>query len=570
MQFSQRILIYLFYSFIIHLFFVQCSPTNNNLFYAKGKKFAIATDHPLASEVGMAIYKQGGNVVDALIASSFAISVLRPQSTGIGGGGFALVKLQSNLETKAYDFRERAPMLSSSNMFLDSKGRTIPGKSLFGTSSVAVPGMVKGLWEIHQENGKLRWEELIEPSIQIAENGFKAYPNLIESIQSSQEEMDFEMKKIFLPNGQVPQIGDLVIQKDLANTLKNIQVNGYVDFYHGDIADKIHQRMLQDKAFLRKKDLENYQVKRKKTIQMKTQSYILESMPLPSSAVFLFQIFKILEYFDLKQIKSKENGEYTLLLVEAMKEAFLDRANYGQDPEFNSIVEENLLNEEYIQKKVETIQKKLKDFNNPPTLINEDNKPTIPKTMESYNTTHISVIDSDGNIALSTHSINYIFGSRTIPKGTGIILNDTMDDFSSKDGNAYGLVGGENNKIQPGKTPLSSMSPTIVYKNNNPWIGIGAPGGSFIFTSIFHTLLNRMVFDHEPYESVSLPRIHYQANPNIVFVEEGWSHKERNSLKDLYHWKEMQSKAKVFYVELTPNGVIAVSDPRGQGRALAK
>ncbi len=550
-----------------------------SLSVASGNQYAIATDHPLASKIGLEVLRKGGNVADALVASSFAVSVLRPQSTGIGGGGFAMIRVfqeGSSPRTFAYDFRERAPALAHPRMYLDSKGELIPNLSLFGYSSVAVPGVVKGLWEIHRAHGVLSWSELLAPSIDLAENGFPVYKNLEEAINTSVKNMNPAMQSVFTREGIPLKEGDILVQKDLAYTLRKIANQGYREFYEGETAISIHENSLRGNGALRIDDLKNYQVRSVLPIKTSYRGYTIESFPLPSSAAFMFQILGILEKYDIERLYTENASLYSQILIEAMAEGFRDRGIYGGDMQF-ALDTQKFYSKETILKKKRKIEDKIAKMNaalgNGKTRIPRQNTELSP-FMESYNTTHISIMDSMGNVATSTQSINYIFGSRIIVPGTGIILNDTMDDFSTKSGagNVYGLVGGSANSIQPGKTPLSSMSPTIVYRNEKPWFTLGAPGGAFIFTAILQVILQKIDFKQESGEAVRAPRIHYQWKPDIVFLEEGWQKEAVQHLSQLYNLKISKSKAKVFLVEHNPAEklLIGVSDPRGEGQALAR
>jgi gamma-glutamyltranspeptidase/glutathione hydrolase len=537
--------------------------------YKIGKKFAIATDHPLASEAGKDIYKSGGNFIDAFVAASFVISVVRPQSTGLGGGGFAIVHSAKDQNTKTFDFRERAAKLSKKKMYLDKNGKVIGKESLFGHSSVAVPGFVPGMLELHSKYGLLPISQVLEPAYRIATDGFEVYPDLESAIEKSKKEMNPAMKKVFLLDGKPLKKGSLLVQKDLAETIQRIIKNGDLEFREGESIQKIVQSMKDNSGILSMEDFRNYKVKIQDPIHIQYRGLDIYSQPPPSSAVFLFQILLMLEKEKLLSLKDSRPVAYYQFLAEAMRFGYKDRSLFGGDPEFTKISVPDLLKESRIKEYYYMVQSSIEKQNKNDSLNNKSTLPkNVPETLESYNTTHISIIDGEGNSVSSTHSINYIFGSRILVPGTGIILNDTMDDFaiSPNASNAYGLIGGDANSIAPGKTPLSSMSPILVFQDDKIKYAIGAPGGSFIPNAIIQTLVNRWDFKLSPFESVESPRIHHQYSPDILFAEE----ELKDSLKSLdntyYTIQYTSSRAKVFYVERGDDGRLhAVSDPRGQG-----
>lgn len=555
-----------FLIFLVVLFFTNCREDKKSP-QSTGDRFAIATDHPLASQVGQEIFQRGGNVVDSYVAASFVISVVRPQSTGLGGGGFALVDLVKNQDVLAFDFRERAPYLSTRGMYRNSQSNPTADKdSLFGYRSVAVPGMVKGLLEIHSRFGELPLEDVLMPALRIAEEGFTVYGNLEESIAKAVPDMNSAMKDVFLPGGKPLKRGDILIQKDLAKTILGIMKNGEKEFYQGETADQIHRTMLTEGGILRKKDLASYRVKVADPIRTDYRGHEIIGFPPPSSAIFLFRALKILEKEDLKNLYSRDKISYYSFLIEAMGIAYQDRSEYGGDPDFVKIPSDRLLSSDTTHSSFLRIKDKLSSQKG---KIIETKPPTsIPETMESYNTTHITVTDREGNTVSSTHSINYTFGSRVMIPQTGIIMNDTMDDFVTDPDkpNAYGLVGGKANSISPGKTPLSSMSPTIVKKDGKTVFSLGAPGGSFIITSVLNTILHRIDLGMDPLESVQHPRLHFQFSPDIVFLDIGMEEEQKKLEKLGYKTKIFGNKGKVFLTEILPSGkIIAVSDPRGQG-----
>jgi gamma-glutamyltranspeptidase/glutathione hydrolase len=532
----------------------------DNLFYASGSKFAIATDHVLASEIGKSVYQKGGNVFDAFVASSFAISVLRPQSTGLAGGGFALIKTAKDGKIIALDFRERAPGLSNTKTFFNSNGELIENSSLFGAKSIAIPGNVKGLLEIHKRFGKLSRTEVMEPARLLAENGFDMYEDLNQAIEKSAKEMNPAMQKIFLKNGKPLKVGELLVQKDLANTIHEIMINGEEEFYRGNTSKKIINLIKENNGILTANDFLNYKVIEREPISIEYKNKKILSFPPPSSGVFLLEALKILEEENLQKLYKKDPNVYFRLLIETMKISYKDRFLFGSDPNYKKVPTEMLLSEKNILNKRKIILMNSKS--------NVESSGESPKTLESYNTTHISVMDNYGNVVTSTQSINYIFGSRMVAPGTGLVLNDTMDDFtiSLNEGNAYGLIGGKNNLIEPGKTPLSSMSPTIVLENDKVELALGAPGGSFIPNAILQTIIQSIDFNKSLKDSVAYSRIHHQYRPDLLFVEKDLHDELKPLVTKGFKIKISPNKAKVFAVEQTKDGKIhAVSDPRGQG-----
>jgi len=543
----------------IFLFVGSCKEQKSN-YYASGRTFAIATDHALASEAGKKIFQSGGNVFDAYVAASFAISVLRPQSTGLAGGGFALVKSAKTGKIEAYDFRERAPQLADEKMYLDSKGNVIENQSLFGYKAIGIPGNVKGLLSIHNKYGYLSLEQVLDPAYRLANEGFSVYEDLHTAIEKSKDDMNPAARNIFLRKGEALKTGSVLVQKDLANTIQNIILHGEREFYELETAAKIVKAMRVNQGIISLKDLKDYKVIQRKPLSINFKQYEIISFPPPSSGVFLFEILKFLENQDIKSLNDESPLDYYRMLVESMRIGYQDRSIHGGDPDFSLVPVDSLLSQDYLTDRTMEVLAKSK--------AQVDSSGEMPKTLESYNTTHISVIDSMGNAVSSTHSVNYIFGSRIVIPGTGLIMNDTMDDFATSVGtsNAYGLVGGIKNLIKPNKTPLSSMSPTFIQENGQLRIALGAPGGSFIPTAILQTILNRLEFNMNPYESVASPRVHHQFQPNLVFAEEELSSKIKSMEEFGYKFKFTPNRAKVFMVEREKSGLLhAVSDPRGQG-----
>lgn len=540
----------------------------------------VATAHPLASEIGNIILQKGGNAVDAAVAASFAISVLRPQSTGIGGGGFMLVHEPKQKEVLAYDFRERAPKKASRDMYLNNnnqirdfiyKGKKIPDPSINGHLSVGTPGLIAGLLEVHANHGLLPLKALIEPSINLAKNGFKVYDELAQACEKRQKILSqFEdSRRLFVPNGIPLKEGDWLIQSDLAWTLKKIARFGLKGFYEGPVAKKILAEMAAGRGILSKEDLESYEVKMHFPIESSYRGYRIVSMPPPSSGgVHIIEMLNILSNFDIKSMGHK-SPKFNHLLAETMKRAFADRANYLGDPDFVNVPLNKLISPEHAASWARGIS--LEKATPAEELGNIRDK----TGKESPSTTHISVVDKNGMAVSTTQTINYTFGSCVVARGTGIVLNDEMDDFSikSRSPNVFGLVGNEANAIAARKTMVSSMSPTFVFDaNNNLKLVVGSPGGPRIINATLQTIIN--VIDHK----MSLPdavhsfRIHHQWLPDEMRIEPGaFDDKFLGELKKLGHkLKEMKSIGDVQAIEVINNSgerqFIGVSDTRSNGK----
>ena len=514
---------------------VQNNVTQKDLI-ATGKEYAITSDSEFASKAGATMFSLGGNIVDASIAVSFVISVVRPQSTGIGGGGFLLLHL--NNEEYAFNFRETAPIKSNANMFANTKSQAMK-ESLIGYKSIATPSLIAGLIYIHKKFGKLSFAQVIEPALSLAKNGFKVYPNLEQSIAKEMDLMTPEMKSIFAPNNKPLVTGSIFKQPKLANLLSLLSTSheqAFENFYHGSIAKSIVLDIQKNGGILSFKDLKNYKVIETKPIYGKFQGYKVVTMPLPSSGKFILEMLENINKHPYKKICSNTENSYQILcknlLIESMRIGFKHRAETGGDPRFG-------------------------------------------KT----NTTHFSIMDKHGNAVSSTQSINYRFGSHAISADWGFVYNDTMDDFTTNtSGNIYGLTGSHINSIAPNKIPLSSMSPMFIVDHDSVIGVVGGMGGPFIMSGIFQTLVNNFILDLDTYSSVALERLHYQYKPDSIFYENEAIPK--NILNDIsfknkkyfplsvegipYH------PARIFYIRKNKDNILeAVSDPRSDGKPIA-
>ena len=535
----------------------------------KAKDFVVASQGEYTSRAAVEIIERGGNIIDAFVAASFVVSVERPQSTGIGGGGFLLYYSKAENQVYAFDFREVAPIRSGPKFFLDKNGNPRPMLSRDGALAVATPGLVRGLWEIHKRFGKLPWIETLAPAIKLAEEGFPLYPHLHKAITIREAALkrDPDAREIFFTeDGRIPELGYLIIQKDLAETLKKISAQGERGFYQGRVAKSIVQTIKSMNGVLTQRDLDSYEVRERTPVSTEYKGKTLYSFPPPSSGgVHVIQILKMLEPYNLKSV-GPQTEKATHLTAMAMQRAFLDRSLYLGDPEFNDIPTNKLTEESYIKQLSKTLESE--------TAIKSNALKMIPLPKESTETTHFSLADKEGNMVATTQTINGYFGSGVIARGTGIILNNEMDDFAQKVGvqNLFGAVGGKNNLVSPRKRPLSSMSPTIVTENNEAVMAVGSPSGTRIISCVAQTLLNYLEYEMPLYESVAATRIHHQYLPDELKVESPYLEASvTQSLKDRgYKVVEENLGCSVQAVSKKKKKLEAVSDPRNEGLALGK
>jgi len=536
--------------------FISCnSPVEDTI------KAAVVSARLEASNIGIKIMAKGGNAFDAMIATDLALSVCYPNAGNIAGGGF-LVYRKNDGSFGTLDYREKAPSLSSRDMYLDTEGNVIKGKSTIGGLAVGIPGTVAGLYEVHQKLGSLPWSELVQPAIDLAINGYTV---------TGKQKISFDAKKKDFINingkntfyAQKYEKGDVVINLALANTLKLIQKNGRAGFYQGINADRLVDRVKKTGGFISKDDLKDYLPVWRKPIQFKYKELTVTSMSPPSSGgVCLGQMLKMIEPFDIKKY-GHNSVESIQLMVEAERRSYADRAEYLGDPDFSNIPQSQLIDSFYLNNR-------MKSFSwNKATLSSDISSGDIV-FKESEETTHYSIIDKNGNAVSVTTTLNASYGSKVYVENGGYFLNNEMDDFSSKPGvpNMFGLLGSEANSILPGKRMLSSMTPTIVEKNKKLYMILGTPGGSTIITSVFQTILNVYEFGMGMQESVNAPRFHHQWMPDSVIFEP----KQFDSLliSDLsnkgYNIEEKFSRiiGRVDAIMIDENGIITTgSDPRG-------
>ena len=500
-----------------------------------GENGMVVSQHYLATNVGHSILEEGGNAYDASIAVAFALAVVLPRAGNIGGGGFMIMFDETSKQSYSIDYREVAPEAATKNMFLSSDGSVNKIKARQGVLSIGVPGTVYGMWEVHKKFGSLPWSKLLAPAIQLAEDGFLVSPFMADALNRRYEKLGKykDFNRIFYSNYPV-RMSQRLKQPNLANTLKIISVNGAKGFYEGEVAKKIDAFMKQNGGLITKKDLKNYRPIWRETLQGTFNEFEIVSMGPPSSGgIHVIQMLNILENYDLMKM-GHNSPTYTALLTESMKYAYADRSKYLGDPQFYDVPVQSLISKEYAK----NIYKKIKL-----NLITSSDviHPGSELKHESMDTTHFSVADKNGNIVSNTYTLNSGYGSGVIINGTGILMNNEMDDFVSAPGapNQFGLIGGEANKIEPFKRPLSSMSPTIVLENGKPVFATGSPGGSRIITAVLQFLLNTLVFKMEISDATIAPRIHHQWKPDVLMLETGF---------DMLHAKKIESFGQKIYL----------------------
>ncbi len=526
--------------------------------------FAVASAHELATQAGIDILKKGGNAFDAAVAVSAALAVVEPSGSGLGGGGFWLLHQQQEERNIFVDGREAAPEAAHEKMYLDGSGKVMTGASRDGPLAAAIPGEPAALVHIATKYGKLPLSQSLEPAIKLAKEGFPVDGRmlLLMGFRINQLKSNAGAASIFLVDGQLPKLGALLIQNDLASTLESIAQHGRDGFYKGEVAKKLVQGVQQAGGIWTLADLANYQVQEREPITIELDGYRVVSAPPPSSGgVALATMLQILSNYDLQALS--EVGQ-THLIVEAMRRAYRDRAQYLGDPDFVSIPVARLTHPWYASGLSATIRL---DRATPSVLL-----PGYQRSAKGEDTTHFSILDSEGNRVAATLSINLPFGSGFVSEGTGVLLNNEMDDFAIKPGepNAYGLVGAEANAIQPGKRPLSSMTPTFVESADRIAI-LGTPGGSRIITMVLLGILEYLA--HKPAEQwVERPRFHHQYLPDKVFYEQrAFSDSLIGELTEMGHklepsLREYGNMQAVLWDTKT-NKVTAASDSRGVGKA---
>jgi len=524
-------------------------------------KAAVVTAHPLASEVGVAILKKGGNAVDAAIAVKFALAVVYPNAGNLGGGGF-LVYRGNDGEIASLDFREKAPLEASRDMYLDEQGNPITSLSLRGRLASGVPGTVAGMDQAYKKYGSLPWADLVQPAIDLAAKGFP-----ITERQAGEFNRYQERFKEHNPTGaaiirEMPwKEGDIFTQSALAETLTRIAQQGRDGFYKGETADFIVAEMKRGNGIISLKDLESYQASWREPVVGNYKNYRIISMPPSSSGgVALLALLQSVEKYPLAKWGFQSDSTIRAM-VEAERRIYADRAKHLGDPDFYKVPIKELTNEEFNQARMRKISLQKAT---PSDSVSAAEFPGY----ESEETTHYSIVDPMGNAVSLTTTINGSYGSLVWVEGAGFLLNNEMDDFSVKAGspNMYGLLGGKANSIEPGKRMLSAMTPTIVEEDGKLKMVVGTPGGSTIITSVFQTILNVLEFDMNAQESVNAPRFHHQWKPdNIQIEEKAIDTLVRKSLaEDGYQINKRGAIGRVENIIILPNGKLqAGADPRG-------
>ena len=537
---------------------------NNNNQGVISENAMVVSARSEASQIGIDILKKGGNAFDAMVATELALAVCYPSAGNIGGGGFMIYR-KNDGKVGALDYREKAPKKSSSDMYLDGKGKIIEGLSMIGGLSIGVPGTVAGVFEVHDKFGSLPIEELIKPAIDLANKGVKVTKKQSEKINENLEYFKLANKEpILFSNGF--KTNDTIKYKNLASTLTSIMLNGKDEFYKGETAKKLVKYIQENGGIISLNDLEDYEPVWREPIIFNYDNLNIISMSPPSSGgICINQIFKMIEPYDLKSY-GHNSVDYIKLLVEAERRSFADRSHFLGDPDFIEMPLNYILDKEYLTKRMENFS-----FDKP-TDSNKLSHGNI-NIEESDETTHYSIVDKFGNAIAATTTLNGSFGSKLYCEELGFFLNNEMDDFSSKPGfpNMYGLIGGEANKIEPEKRMLSSMTPTIVEKNNELFMTLGTPGGSTIITSVIQTILNVHEFKMSMNEAVNAPRFHHQWMPDSIRIEsKRFDNKIKNALiKSGYKLNDKGSIGRVDGILInSQNKLEGGADKRGDDTAI--
>ena len=546
-----------------------------------GSKAMVATVHPEASKVGVAIMQQGGNAVDAAVAVGFALTVVYPEAGNIGGGGFLLFRRPDG-EVHFLDYREKAPAKATADMYLDSHGNVVPDMSIIGYKSIGVPGSVAGLVYAQKHWGKLTLKQVMEPAIHLARDGFVLDYDEARAFRDSQLAQFPESHRIFQRDGDYYQPGDVFKQPELARTLERIADNPD-DFYHGSMARELAASIQKGGGLITADDLAQYEVKERQPIRGTYRGYEIISAPPPSSGgIALVESLNILEGYDLAK-QGEGSAQSIHLTAEAFQRAFFDRAEFLGDPDFAKIPVAQLMDKRYGNAWRETIPLRRAtpsaDLRRPSVFSQLDSyasaHPQPNSIHESNHTTHYSVVDPEGSAVSVTTTLNDGFGSRVTAEGLGFLLNDEMDDFSSKPGvpNMFGLLQGPANAIGPGKRPLSAMSPTIVLKNGKLFLVLGSPGGPTIITTVANILMGVVDYGLNIEQAVNEPRFHNQWMPDQIEMETvGFSSDTVGILEHMGHKIQMThgywGDAECIAVDEKTGERLGASDGRNNGKAV--
>ncbi|MBO6892155.1 MAG: gamma-glutamyltransferase [Roseibium sp.] len=526
----------------------------------------VASQEAVATKVGVEILKKGGNAVEAAIATGFALAVTLPRAGNLGGGGFMMIHMADSGETEALDYREMAPAAAFKDMFLDDEGNPDKQKSRYSGLAIGVPGTVAGFEAAFEKyaSGNLTWPDLVAPAIDLAENGITVTPSLSAALTSAAPRLtrDPATAAIFYRQGIVPPApGEILKQQDLASTLRLIAEQGAKGFYQGPVAQKISAKVQAAGGGMTTEDLANYKPVWRTAVTGDYRGYEIASMPPPSSGgIHIVQILNMLETYPLDEF-GPNSADTIHVMAEAMRRAYADRSKFLGDPDFVEIPAKGLTSEDYAAELVETISVER-------ATASEEIRPGAPQPYESNETTHYSVVDKDGNAVSNTYTLNFSYGVGLTADGTGVLLNNELDDFSAKPGvpNAYGLIGGTANAVEGGKRPLSSMSPTLVFKDGAFYMATGSPGGSRIITTTLQIILN--VVDHgmNIAEATAATRIHNQWLPDEIRIEEGLSPDTIALLEQRGHTLVVKNAMGSTQSIMSIDGILAgASDPRRPG-----
>ncbi len=533
---------------------------------AFGEKGMVVSEDPLATAVGLQVLKNGGNAIDAAVAVGFALAVTYPTAGNIGGGGFMVIRL-ANGKVYTLDYRETAPAAAHKDVYLDEEGHVVPDASLLGYKAAGTPGTVAGLEAAFKRFGTKSWKELLAPAIRYAEDGYSLSRHKTASINARLEYFNLfpSSKKIFTKNGQPFEPFDVLVQKDLAATLKRIARRGASDFYRGETARLIVRDMERNQGMITREDLKNYQVKWREPIRFTYRDYDIYSMPLPGSGgIVMAEIFNTLEPFDLAAFNVNSSG-LVHLWVESERQAYADRAVFMGDADFVDVPVEKLISKKYAA----YIRSRIDFFH---ARSSDDVAANEAWMKESLETTHFSIVDQWGNAVSNTYTLNSGYGAKAVVEGAGFLLNNEMDDFSIKPGvpNQYGLIGSYANQIDPGKRMLSSMTPTIVTRHDSLFMVVGAPGGSRIITAVAQTISNVIDHGYNIRTAIESPRFHHQWKPDVVFLERpGFTDDTITNLRGRGHKiRFVKSLASVQGILVKKGLIQGWSDPRRDGRAM--
>ncbi|MCS7037597.1 MAG: gamma-glutamyltransferase [Saprospiraceae bacterium] len=526
---------------------------------------AVVSAHPLATQVGVEVLKKGGNAVDAAIAVQFALAVVYPQAGNLGGGGFMVYYNSASGEMTALDYREKAPAAAHERMYLDSAGNVLTVKSRYGALACGVPGSVDGMWKAHRRYGRLKWAALVEPAIELADKGFQITEREAEHLNQERDNFLRHNRRETAFVRAVPwKAGDLLVQKELANTLRRIAQNGRNGFYEGATAALIVAEMKRQGGLITRADLRRYRSVWRKPLVFSWRDLRIISMPPPSSGgLLLAQMLTMLGDTDLRA-KGFHSAAAVHQIVEIERRAYADRARHMADPDFWPVPVDSLLDENYLRAR-------MANFDPERATPSQTIKAGVFRGI-SEETTHLSIVDAEGNAVAVTTTLNDAYGSRVVVAGAGFILNNEMDDFSAKPGapNLYGAIGGKANAIAPGKRPLSSMTPTIVLQRGQLSLVVGTPGGTTIPTSVLQILLNVYEFHLPLREAVHSKRFHHQWEPDFIYYEEGaFSADVRERLQAMGHTlRQRGAIGRVEAILRQPDGRLrAVADDRGDDAA---